>query len=537
LNTLDRIQPWRLRARTLSLTGWRAWLLLFGAGVVSALAMAPLYFWPALSIGLGVLLWSVDGVHLRDKPLRTAFARGFMFALGYFMAGTFWVGFAFANRGPEFIPLIPLALPAFAGMLAAFWGGAMVLYVMIGQRSMWRILGFALSIALFEWLRGHIFTGLPWNLPAYAWPAGGAISQSASWFGVYGLSFLTIFALVSPAVIVGRGGYLTRLIPAAAGVVILLVLFWTGATRLASNEIIAQPNINIRIVQVAITQAEKWGPDGDVIARNRYLAYTAEPGLEDVTHVVWPEGAVPAQRAFMLEDVETLRMISDIIPDDTILLTGLSRRESPQEGGRYYNSLAVMNFHSLTPRFSLYDKVHLVPFGETVPFADLLTLIGFGEFARLTYSPGPGPLVMEIEGAPPMMPLICYEAIFPNFVHAAPTRPAWMFNLSNDAWFGDTSGPRQHLNQARYRAIETGLPIVRSASRGISGVVGPLGRMPVLIEPGEEGAYDVSLPQPIAETIYAKWGDGPFWLVVAGLLVGILMRRWRGAISRARTQP
>ena len=475
-----------------------------------------------MAVGLIVLIWSVDGVHKRPRKLKSAFWRGFVFAMGYFLVGTFWVGFAFINRGPEFIPLIPIALPAFAAILAVFWGGAMVLYAALGQRSVWRILGFAASIAVFEWLRGHLFSGLPWNLPAYIWEAGGAVSQAASWFGVYGLSLLTVLMLVSPAVAVSRHYSIKSLLPALAGLVIFLVLFSMGSLRLATADVSPLLDTRFRIVQLAITQAEKWGSGGDISTRDRYLEMTALPGLDSVTHVLWPEGALPT---FMLEDVETLRLIGEVLPADTLLLSGVNRREVSETGLRYYNSLAVMDFSNIAPQYSLYDKVRLVPFGETVPFVELLAAIGFEEFARLQFSPGPGPAVLEVEGAATMMPLICYEAIFPNFVNAARSRPDWLFNLSNDAWFGDTSGPRQHLNQARYRSIETGLPLIRSASRGISGVIDPLGRMPVRIGIDDEGAHDVSLPRPLAATIYVKWGDTLFWIVVLGLLAGIVIAR------------
>ena len=515
--------PGRLRTRIAAASGWQLALMLCLGGAVSALAMAPVFAWPVLIVTLAVLLWTVDGARRRARPLRAAFWRGFLFGFGYFLAGMFWLAYAFINRGPEFIPLIPLAVPALAALLAAFWGGAMVAYALLAQRSEWRVLVFAVCIAVFEWLRGHMFGGLPWNLPAYAWPAGGAVSQTASWFGVYGLSLLTVLTLVSPAVAVGPAFNLKRSMPAMAGAAILSIMFSFGALRLQESDPGTVPDVRLRIVQSSITQAEKWGSDGALLARDRYLGLTAAPGLADVTHVLWPEGALPI---YMLEDGATLSLIGELFASDQVLMTGISRRVVGPEDDTYYNSLAVLRYQGGAPRIvGLYDKVLLAPFGESIPFSGLLSMIGFADFARLQYTPGAGPFVMDLPGAPPVMPLICYEGIFPGFVRAGTPRPSWLFNLSNDAWFGETSGPRQHVNQTRYRSIETGLPMIRSASRGVSGVIDALGRMPVEIQPRSEGAYDVDLPRPVAAPLYALWGDWPFWIINGFLVAGIILQR------------
>lgn len=497
--------------------------LMLVSGGLSALAMAPFHLWPVLVISLALLLWCVDGARRSARPLRAAFRRGFVFGFGYFLAGMFWLAYAFVNRGPEYVPLIPIAVPALAALLAAFWGGAMAAYAGLAQRSEWRVLVFAVCIAVFEWLRGHMFGGLPWNLPAYAWPAGGTISQAASWFGVYGLTLLTVLVLVSPAVAVGPVFNLRRLMPGMAGAAILLVLFCFGALRLQQADPGIEPGVRLRIVQSALTQSEKWGEGGALLARDRYLALTAAPGLDQVTHVLWPEGALPI---YMLEDGATLGLIGELFADDQVLLAGINRRAESFEGDEYFNSLAVLRYHGGAPRIvGLYDKVLLAPFGESIPFAGLLSAIGFGEFARLQFTPGAGPVVMELPGTPPVMPLICYEGIFPGFVREGTPRPAWLFNLSNDAWFGDTTGPLQHVNQTRYRSIETGLPMIRSASRGVSGVIDAFGRMPVVILPGSEGAFDVDLPRPIAAPLYVFWGDWPFWIFSAFVIAGIILQR------------
>mgnify|MGYP003700748905 FL=1 len=266
------------------------------------------------------------------------------------------------------------------------------------------------------------------------------------------------------------------------------------------------------------------------MTRDRYLELSGEPGLADVTHVIWPEGALPV---FMLEDDATLALIGQQLRAGQTLVAGINRRADNGSGEyAYYNALVGLRFPNGSPRVeSLYDKVRLTPFSEIVPLTGLLRAVGLDEFARYQFTPGPGATTLDLPGAPPVMPLICYEAIFPGFVRAAADRPAWLLNISNDAWFGVTAGPRQHFNQARYRAIETGVPMIRSAARGVSGVVDAHGRTRVEIPPGEEGVRDVNLPRPVSVPLYGWWGDVPVWIVILTVLAGVLILR-RRAVAR-----
>ena len=520
-----RFQPWNWRARLRHLAGWRGLVLLFLAGAAAALAMAPYHVWPIWIVSLSALLWRLDGVRRGPKPLRGGFVSGFVFGMGYFLAGTYWVGFAFINRGPEFAALVPIALPLFAALLAAFWGMAGALYARFAQNTEWRVLTFAALFALTEWLRGHVFSGLPWNLPAYTWPAGGAVSQAASWLGVYGLSFLTLLMFAAPAVAATKNLAPRRLLPALSGFALLCILFFAGGLRLMGTTVPDVEGVRFRIAHSNITQAEKWGDGGADLARDRYMALTNRPGLEDVTHVLWPEGALPI---YMLEDGQTLSRLGAALNDGPALIAGINRRARAGDEIVYHNALSAVRFEQGSLHVdALYDKVLLVPFGETIPLAWLISAIGFDEFARLQFTPGPRAIVADIPGVPPMMPLICYEAIFPHFWQSTSERPEWFFNLSNDAWFGDTSGPRQHLVQSRYRSIEAGIPLVRSASRGFSGVVDPLGRMPVMVSPDQEGAFDVTLPRALEPTPYALYGDLLFLFMILSVIAGLVLQKLR----------
>jgi apolipoprotein N-acyltransferase len=524
------LHPRRIRARLAAGRGWRAAAIQAFAGALGALAMAPFFFWPALALSLIVLVWSLDGAARRDAPLRAGFFTGLSFAMGYFLAGTFWIAFAFANRGDEYILYILPIVPAFCALLAVFWGFAGALQARFGGRGPMRVLVFALLFAVFEWMRGHVLSGLPWNLPAYAWRAGGAVSQSASVLGVYGLSLLTLYVLAAPAALLGQGARGARAAPALAGAGLLLIVFTLGGLRLLDAPTDTHEGVRFRIVQANIGQREKWDLGLEPVLE-RYLEFSTRPGLDEVTHVLWPEGALPY---FPFEDADALEAMGEAFEGGQTLLFGLSRRTLGEEGEVLgYNSFASLTFPGGLARLDrLYDKVWLVPFGEYMPLEGVVQMLGIDALSRLGgYSSGPGARVLEIAGAPAMMPLICYEAIFPNFVAGAPARPDWFFNLSNDAWFGNTTGPRQHLNQALYRSIETGVPMVRTAAQGISGVSDGYGRMRVRIPPRAEGVYDVELPEAAPTTLYARAGDRLFFALVFVISAFIAWRRVRRRAS------
>ena len=527
---------WWPRTWLASRNGWRPRIALLLAGLFSALSVAPLHIVPALMLGLWVLFASLDGSRRLDRPVRSAFLRGFLFGFGYFIAGMAWVVYAFLPRGNGVEVLAPLALPALAALMAVFWGLGAALYVLIAPRSVWRVLVFAVALAFTEWLRGHLFGGLPWNLPAYVWPAGGLVSQTASWFGVYGLSLLTIFVLTAPLLAIAPRLELGRSLPTFAALAISTIVLATGAIRLAASAPDDVPGVTIRLVQAGIPQSQKWGDGGVALTRDRYLALTARPGIDAVTHVVWPEGALPT---FMLEDGATLARIGDILANGQALLAGVNRRASNGDALSYYNTLATLHYESGAPRISaLYDKVRLTPFGEFTPLAGLMAMTGIPalqDLARYQFSPGPGSQVLDVPGAPRMLPLICYEAIFPDFVRSSDERAAWIYNLSNDAWFGPSSGPRQHFNQASYRSIESGLPMVRSAALGVSGVVDALGRPLVTLDPSAEGVRDVALPGSLGRTPYSFWGDGPFLTFCLLVLIAMAWQQYREARTARAT--
>lgn len=515
-SVVRQLRPARLRARLQSLDGWRGAgvLVLIGGG--AALGHAPLFFFPATLAGLTALVWALDGAARGARPAREGFRRAFWFGFGYFLAGAFWIALAFWNRGLAFAPLGPPAAMLLAAGLAAFWGAAGAAQAKYAGRGPERILLLAVTLFLAEWLRGHLFSGFPWNLPGHVWPAGGALSQSAALFGVWGLSLLTLFAFMAPAAALGRGRRLSRFAPLTAAFLIFAGLFADGTMRLSAAEPAFQPGVRLRFVQSALSQREKWEPGAEDRVREHYLQLTGEPGLDAVTHVLWPEGALPS---WLLEDGPALNALSGLLGDGPALIAGTPRRTQGPDGETlYFNSVAVLAFPGGRPRLGgLYDKVRLVPFGEFIPFAGFFRSFGIEALSDMVdgYDAGPGAAVIDIPGAPRAAPLVCYEIAFSRFIPRGEMRPEWMINLSNDAWFGPTAGPRQHLNIARYRAIEEGLPVARAASGGVSGVIDAYGRMVMSAEPGATGAFDAPLPAPAPSTPYARYGDiGPLIMLL-----------------------
>ncbi|WP_421789496.1 apolipoprotein N-acyltransferase [Hyphobacterium sp.] len=510
----DRLKPSRLRADLLNLTRRQRALALIFLGLFAGLSAAPLFFFPALALGLTALIWLLDGCRDEEKPARSAAWRTFLFSWAYLGAGVFWVAFAFWNRGGAFIYFGPLVAIGGAAFLAAFWAAAGAIYVRLGLSGPVRVLAFAILFLAAESVKGLPFTQFPWNLPAHVFEAGGAVSQSAAWFGTWGLSFLTLLMFASPAALAGPGNELQRRLPFLISLLVLASLYASGTHRLNSAEVAYHEDLVFRLVDVDIDQREKWAEGGEALVRTRYLELTAAEGIDEVTHVVWPEGALPL---FLIEDSTSIAALTEILTQDQVLLAGTPRRERAAEGGfQYFNSLVAIQFTGQRPRvLGLYDKVRLVPFGEYVPLSGLLSSLGIQTLQELVagYSPGIEFAALSDANAPPFLPLICYEVVFSGIVPGGESRPDWLLNISNDAWFGPTAGPVQHRNIAQYRSIETGLPMIRAASRGYSGVIDPFGRNVIDIDRRYEGVTDVRLPESGPLTIYLMTKGLFFWVI------------------------
>jgi apolipoprotein N-acyltransferase len=537
-----------LAERLRGLRGWRRRLAAFAAGAASALAMAPFFVWPVLWLTLPALVWLIDGAlspHNPSSPARwyqrpeiAAAAVGWWFGFGYFLAGLFWIGEAFLVEAEVFAWLLPFAVASLPGGLALFHAAAAGIAARLWRAGPCRVLVLALTLSAMEWARGHVFTGLPWNVLGYALTYPLPLMQSAAVFGIYGLTLIAalVFALPpvlwaeAPAGIAGRRLKGATLAVALAPLAVAALL---GQVRLALAPQATVPGVKIRIVQPSVPQREKWRPENQrrIFLDHMTLSATNAAGevdnLAGITHVIWPEAALP----FLPLDYPDVRAaIGRMLPPTTQLITGALRAEPAPPGSprprRIFNSLIVFGQGgSLT---TLYDKIHLVPFGEYLPLQRQLEAIGLEQLTRLRggFAAGvePRPL-LRVPGLPAAAPLICYEAIFPREIVQGSERPSLMLNLTNDGWFGNTTGPRQHLHQARVRAVEEGLPLVRAANNGISAGVDGYGRFLARLGLDVRGVIDVALPAALTPPPYARLGDTIFlmlWLI--GTAVAVVWR-------------
>ena len=495
------------------LTGWRRFLLAFGAGAISALAFAPIDFFPALLLGVAVLVLLLDGADQSPHPFRKAFVAGWAFAFGQYLIGWHWIGYAFMVDPSAHLWQMPFALLVLTAGLALYIGIASALAISFWQDGPARILVFAIFYAAAEWVRGHALSGFPWNLPAYGWGASLAVLQSLSLFGAYGLTLLTILMGASLAELCAPQR--RKALPLA--MVLLFASLWAfGMVRLTQT-VAAVPGVMVRLVQPDVPQSEKYLRR--YVGRNwqRLIDLSRMPG--HVTHIIWPEAATP----FLLDrSPVALDEIARLTAGGQSLITGSARAERTTDKISFYNALYI--FGPSGQRVAVYDKFHLVPFGEYVPFADVLAHLGISKLTegQEGFSPGDGPHTYHVPGAPDVTPLICYEIIFPGAVTAA-VRPGWLVNVTDDSWFGPWAGPKQHLLIARARAIEEGLPVARAANTGISAMIDSYGRITRALPLDRMGIVDAALPRALAPTLYALFGDLVFAILLGGVTIAALV--------------
>lgn len=514
---LTRCGAWIAGAR-----GWRRFGLALGAGLVSALAFAPIGFFPALLAACAVLVLLIDGAVLDEHPLRAAALAGWSFGFGQFLAGLYWVGYAFtvdASAHAWQIPFVAVLLP---GGLALFPALACATSTLFWQTGSGRVFIFGAVCAICEWLRGHVLTGFPWNLAAYAWGAAPGVMQSAAAIGAYGLTLLTLLLGFSLAEFASGRPRAWRL-PSA--LIVLFVLLWIGGElRMAMVAPGFVPGVRLRLVQPNVAQAEKYV--SQFRARNwaRLIDLSETRARVMPTHIIWPEAAP----SFLLARVpEALVQIASLTANNRVLMTGAVRTIISPEGGFHaYNSLYIFGHGG--GLLGVYDKFHLVPFGEYLPLPYLLHALGITKLVDMPdgFDQGPGPLTFDVPGAPRAGPLICYEIAFPGAVVGS-VRPGWFVNVTDDSWFGPSNGPFQHLLMARMRAIEEGIPVARAANTGISAVIDPMGRVVASLGLGKSGIVDSPLPRALPITPYARLGDVGFALLLAGSLLWALTRPGR----------
>ncbi len=512
----------------------RALMVLIAGGLASFLFQPTSWWW---------LLWPSCTLLLSQLRFETKKWRGFLFGwlfgFGMLMPSLYWISNAFLVEADRFawaIPIVATALPAGLALFSGFAGLATVLLPVDKPIARWLMLGTAWVVG--EWLRGWILTGFPWNLIGYAWSQQLVPLQLVSLTGIFGLSLISMLIASAPALLLDS--HLPRRQRQQVATAITgLLIGWLGygLLRLEQHPIALDPDFTVRIVQPAIEQKEKWADGAAERAAQRLVALsTGGSGFSQTAPVnllLWPETAVhqdlQADPAFRYQ---LSRAVAPALKTDGHLLTGMVRMESlgmadlsrGSNAGTlaFRNSLGVVDSRGVLS--DSYDKVKLVPLGEYVPYRAYLERWNLSRLTPGPYDflPGQNDHLIRLSDGTKLVPLICYEVIFPDLqlrsYFAGPNPPRAMMAITNDAWFGNSAGPYQHLAMARVRAVEYGLPLLRAANTGISAIGDPLGRTLAILPLGQMGKLDGEVPKAIP-SFYAKMGERPLGILLAILLL------------------
>lgn len=475
--------------------------------------MPPTYLWPVLLLVIPLL---VARLEVRDTA-KAAMMEGWSFGFGYFCVTLHWIGYAFLVDAATYLWMMPFAVGGLSAVMAVYWAFAGFLAWQAHRRALPMMLALPAALAIAEWLRGHLMTGFPWAAPGLAADASAAVSQLASVMGMTGLTLMVLLWAATPLALVRRGERMEFKIMSALLFAMLPASHVWGQWRLEQHPTQFVEGVALRLVQPNISQESKWRSDNTIAIFDQLIAETEAPSTgAAVTHVIWPESAVP----FLLDESAGGRAeLARVLGDGKTLITGVIRRSAPNPAADYFTSILV--FDQSADVVGVYDKWRLVPGGEFLPFAWILEPLGFRQLVSLPgqFSAGTGPRSIAVPGTGLAGMIICYEAIFPHDLVDGANRPSWIVNVTNDGWFGRSTGPYQHLAQARMRAVEQGLPVIRAANTGISAIIDPVGRTVASLGLGLAGHVDGGLPQFEATTVYSRLGDWSLLVLLLALLI------------------
>lgn len=518
--------------------GWRRFLLLLVAGAVAGLSVPPFFFLPALFLAMPIWVWALDGAE-RGRGWRRlfgpAFTIGFAFGWGYFLVAFHWLGAAFFVDGGWMLAAMPPAILALSALIALFWGLASALAHLSWSHGGWRILTLTSWLAVAEFARGHVLTGFPFDLLGYSLTGTDEMMQLASVIGVYGLTFLAALLAMTPALIwpADDRPWSARLAPFFLALMLIAAQLGYGWNRLSGTVSTERQDIAMRLVQPMVYEHADFGNVDPVALIDRLLMLSdmrmdpADKGLADITHLVWPESSLPF---FLSTYPDALARIARMLPEQTMLLTGAPRLPfSPEPGGVAqppYNSVLAINTDGEI--IASYDKAHLVPFGEFLPFGAFLARFGIKQFVPGADGWSHGDVrrrLMSLPNTPAPLVLICYEILFSGDLGDV-DGAQFMLNLTNDAWFDGSVGPAQHAHHARLRAVEEGMSLIRAANTGLTFATDPLGRITAQLAPGQMAALDVRPDQRLPGTVFQKVRHWPLLIaILAGLLISLAAAR------------
>lgn len=518
--------------------GWRRFLLLVVAGAIAGLSIPPLFIVPALFISFPIWVWCLDGAE-RGRGWRRlfgpAFSIGFAFGWGYFTVAFHWLGAAFLVEGGVMIALMPFAILALAAMIAFFWGVGSALAHLFWSHGGWRIVTLATFLTIAEWARGHVLTGFPFDLLGYALTPNDEMMQITSIIGIYGLTLVAALLAMVPALVWPADGrsLSRRLFPVFFALLVIAGQLGYGHNRLTGTVATERQDIAMRLVQPLVYEHADWGNADPVALIDRLIMLSdmrmspEDQGLADITHVVWPESSLPF---FLTTYPDALARIARMLPETTTLLAGAPRQAydpaTSEVSGAPFNSLLAINTDG--EMIDSYDKSHLVPFGEFLPYGEFLRTLGIKQFVPGADGWAHGDArrrLMSLPATPPMLALICYEILFSGDLGNT-ADAQFLLNITNDAWFDGSIGPAQHAHHARVRAVEEGMSLIRAANSGLTFATDPVGRITAQLVPQEMAVLDVRPDERIAPTVFAQVRYWPLLVaLVAGLLISVVASR------------
>lgn len=518
--------------------GWRRFVLLVLAGALAGLSVPPFFVLPALFVAMPFWVWALDGAERRQGWRRLfgpAFSIGFAFGWGYFLFAFHWLGAAFFVDGGWVLGAMPVAIAALAGLIALFWGLASALAHLTWSHGPARIVGLASWLAIAEFARGHVLTGFPFDLLGYSLTGTDEMMQLASVIGVYGLTFLAPLLAMTPALIwpADDRAMSQRLAPLFLALLVIAGQLGYGWNRLTGIRATERQDISMRLVQPLVYEHADFGNVDPVALIDRLLMLSdmrmdpADQGLADITHLVWPESSVPF---FLSTYPDALARIARTLPEGATLLAGVPRQPYGLDGlspaGPPYNAVVAIN--SGGEVIASYDKSHLVPFGEYLPFQAFFAQLGIKQFVPGAEGWSHGDArkrLMALPGTPAPLVLICYEIVFSGDLGDT-ANAQFLLNVTNDAWFDGSVGPAQHAHHARLRAVEEGMSLVRAANTGLTFATDPVGRITAQLVPGQMAALDVRPHQRLPPTIFAQVRHWPLLIaIIAGLLISLVAAR------------
>lgn len=518
--------------------GWRRFLLLMLAGAIAGLSVPPLFIVPALFISFPLWVWCLDGA---ERPrgwwrlFGPAFAIGFAFGWGYFTVAFHWLGAAFFVDGGIMLLLMPFAILALAALIAFFWGVASALAHLFWSHGPWRVVTLATFLTMAEWARGHVLTGFPFDLLGYALTPTDEMMQITSVIGIYGLTLVAALLAMTPALIwpADNRSLSRRLLPFFIALFVIAGQLGYGYNRLSGTIATERTDIALRLVQPLVYEHADFGNVDPVALIDRLLMLSdmrmdpADQGLADITHLVWPESSLPF---FLATYPEALARIARLLPEGTTLLTGAPRQQyepgATEASGPPFNAVLAIDTNGEV--IASYDKSHLVPFGEFLPYGEFFARLGIKQFVPGAEGWAHGDArrrLMSLPATPSLLALICYEILFSGDLGDT-AGAQFLFNITNDAWFDGSIGPAQHAHHARIRAVEEGMSLIRAANTGLTFATDPLGRITAQLPPMQMAALDVRPHERLSGTVFSQLRHWPLLLaLLAGLLISLAASR------------